>query len=174
MTYFVVSLSQALFLSPICSVRAAVLICCISLSRVTLLFLRACESACRLTNTRTIRIVALYTMLLCRAHLQQYIDSLIRCMRTAILCYISVAPSVTSPHYVPCLLEICVEAFFCCACVRSYMKICRKYAADASRNLQSWVLTNQPVAQTPGVTKKQKVLCAAYRMGVVTRKYNIR
>ena len=104
MTYFVVSLSQALFLSPICSVRAAVLICCISLSRVTLLFLRACESACRLTNTRTILIVALYTMLLCRAHLQQYIDSLIRCMRTAILCYISVAPSVTSPHYVPCLL----------------------------------------------------------------------
>ena len=82
-----------------CCMRAALFVP--SLSYITLLLLRGCKTTCRLITTwRTSNAaIVLHAMPFYRA----YVDSFIRDMRAAILCYISLAPSVASPLSVPWL-----------------------------------------------------------------------
>ena len=122
-------------LSPFCCMRRAALFVA-SLAHITLLLLCACEITCRLIHVvihEQCCCSLCHTVLSCLST-AGYVDSLIRCMRAAILCYISLEPSVASPLPVPWLnMRSNLHLLRVCKIVHEN---CRKDAADASRNSQ--------------------------------------
>ena len=86
-----ISLASSLSLPLLLNARS-LLFCCIYLSQITLTLLRACKTIYLPSHPQPVTheqcCCFSFVMLFGRAYLQQYVDSLVRCMRAGTLSYI--------------------------------------------------------------------------------------